>query len=397
MSKIRSVAIVGAGLGGLTTAIALIKRGFDVTVYEHSATISEIGAGVQLSPNAMKVLRALDLEEKFAEISFEPNRHVVKSWNTGRIISATPMKGIYEKMFGAGYFGAHRADFHNMLAHALPKGTVKLNARCIGASTIGDKAHLEFADGSQVECDVAVGADGIHSKVRSSLFEADSPRFTGNICWRGLVPAENVPPGMFAPDMTVWFGPNSNIVHYYVRGGKLINWVASHESNWTEESWKAEASVDEVIKTYEKWHPDLKHLFANTQHCYKWALFDRAPLEHWSNGRVTLLGDSAHAMLPYLAQGACMALEDAYALAQALHENQEDAEKALKEYERARIVRATSVQSAANARAKVNHLVSPWARLWRDLVYTIRRILRPSKHTYQIEWIYGHDITARAK
>jgi salicylate hydroxylase len=307
------------------------------------------------------------------------------------------MKGVYEKAFGAGYFGAHRADFHNLLANALPEGILKLDAKCIGVKTVGDKAILQFADGHEAEDDIVVGADGIHSTVRASLFGAESPRFTGNICWRGLVAAEDLPKGMFASDMTVWFGPNSNIVHYYVRGGKLINWVASHEADWAEESWKAEASVDEVIETYKDWHPNLRHLFANTKHCYKWALFDRLPLERWSEGRVTLLGDAAHAMLPYLAQGACMAIEDAYALADSLWENQENASAALSQYEATRLARATNVQRAASARAKVNHLTSPWARLRRDVAYAVRKLLSPSKHTYQIEWIYGYDPTTASR
>ena len=207
------------------------------------------------------------------------------------------------------------------------------------------------------------------------------------------MPVEDVPKGMFAPDMTVWFGPNSNVVHYYVRGGKLINWVASHESDWSTKSWRSEASIGEVVEAYKDWHPDLTKLFAATKHCYKWALFDRSPLSNWSRGRVTLLGDSAHAMLPYLAQGACMAIEDAFALASSLDAHRQQPETALERYEGLRRDRASRVQSAANARAKVNHLTSRWARLKRDAVYAWRKLIKPSSHTYQIEWIYGYDVT----
>jgi salicylate hydroxylase len=393
MDRIQDVAVIGAGLGGLTAAIALLQRGFNVTVYEQSASLGEIGAGVQLSPNAMKVIRALDLEAAFMRISFEPNRHVVKSWQSGRIISATQMKNVYASQFGAGYFGAHRADLHKLLADAVPDGIIRLGATCTDVSTEGEKAILTFSDGRKVAADIVIGADGIHSNVRNSLFGKESPRFTGNVCWRGLVPAADLPKGMFAPDMTVWFGPNSNVVHYYVRGGELINWVASHDGEWQTESWRNEASIDEVLQTYKSWHPDLSKLFAATKHCYKWALFDRTPLPRWSKGRVTLLGDSAHAMLPYLAQGACMAIEDAFALAASLDRHREDPAAALDTYETQRHDRATRVQSAANARAKVNHLTSRWARFKRDATYAIQKMLKPSSHTYQIDWIYGHDVT----
>ncbi|SHH86910.1 FAD-dependent monooxygenase [Bradyrhizobium erythrophlei] len=393
MREIKDIAIVGAGLGGLTSAIALRRQGFNATVYEQSSSLSEIGAGVQLSPNAMKVLRALGLEDEFRKISFEPDRHVVRSWKSGRVISATQMKNVYEREFGSGYFGAHRADLHKLLAHALPEGTIRLNANCIDVGTVDNHAVLKFTDGAEIRADIAVGADGIHSNVRNCLFGKESPRFTGNVCWRGLVPVEDVPKGMFAPDMTVWFGPNSNVVHYYVRGGKLINWVASHESDWSTESWRSEASIAEVVEAYKDWHPDLTKLFAATKHCYKWALFDRSPLSNWSKGRVTLLGDSAHAMLPYLAQGACMAIEDAFALASSLAADRQEPNAALERYEGLRRDRASRVQSAANARAKVNHLTSRWARLKRDTAYAWRKLIKPSSHTYQIEWIYGYDVT----
>lgn len=394
MHRTRRVSIVGAGLGGLTSAAALRQRGFDVTVYEQSPSVGEIGAGVQLAPNAMKVLRLLNLEKQFLAIAFEPERHVIRSWKSGRVISTSQMKGIYHDRFGAGYFGAHRADLFDVLLAAAGSDKVHLGARCTNARTEKDVAVLTLDDGREIESDVIIGADGIHSNVRASLFGPESPRFTGDICWRGVVPAEAVPPNTFSRDMTVWFGPNSNIVHYYVRGGELINWVASHDADdWTSESWREEASIDEVLQTYEQWNPVLRHLFLNTPKCYKWALYERPPMPTWTKGRVTLLGDAAHAMLPYLAQGANMALEDAYALGAALSRHREDIPAALGRYEALRRPRAYQVRNTVNARATANHLTSPLARLKRDLTYAWRKLVSPSEHTYQIDWIYGYDIT----
>jgi salicylate hydroxylase len=202
MSQVQQIAVVGAGLGGLTAAIALRQRGFAVTVYEQAAQLGEIGAGIQLSPNAMRVLIGLGLDQAFEAIAFEPNRHVVRNWKSGAVVSATQMKGVFRSQYQAGYFGAHRADFHTMLQQALGAGSVRLNARCTSIAQSGDRATLSFADGNTAVADIVVGADGIRSAVRGSLFGSDSPRFTGHIVWRGLVPTGALPEGLIEPDMT---------------------------------------------------------------------------------------------------------------------------------------------------------------------------------------------------
>jgi salicylate hydroxylase len=397
MTRPLKVSIVGAGLGGLAAAIALRQRGFEVTVFEQSAEIGEIGAGVQLGPNAMKVLMALGLEQEAMKTAFEPERHVVRNWKTGRVVAATQMKGIYREQFGAPYFGFHRADLQATLLQAVPQACVRLNAKCTGVRNTGRSAVLDFADGSEVESDVVVGADGIHSVVREALYGPESPRFTGVVCWRGVVPVEVMPEGMVSPDMGAWFGPHSTLVTYYVRRGELINWAALYDAHdWREESWKTEGNPAEVMQTYKDWHPAVSELIAQTGRLYKWALFDREPLAQWSTGRITLLGDSAHPMLPYLAQGACMAVEDGYVLAAELARDGVGAEQALKNYEALRLPRTARVQLASRARAKVNQTTSPLARFGRDMAYAVKKILNPTKHTYGVEWIYGHDVTAGA-
>src|SRR5690242_19054753 len=200
MGKVQNVAVVGAGLGGLNAAIALRQRGFHVTVYEQSDVLGEIGAGVQLSPNAMRVLMALGLDRAFEAVAFEPHRHVVRNWKTGSITSATQMRGVFRPQYGAGYFGAHRADLHAVLQRAVPASAIRLNARCIGVTQSGERAVILFADGSQAEADVVIGADGIRSAVRAGLYGPDAPRFTGHILCRGLVPTTALSKNLIEPD-----------------------------------------------------------------------------------------------------------------------------------------------------------------------------------------------------
>jgi salicylate hydroxylase len=253
---------------------------------------------------------------------------------------------------------------------------------------------LDFADGRSAQADVVIGADGIRSTVRALLFGADKARFTGHICWRGLVPASALPPGLIEPDMTAWLGPNGTVVHYYVRRGELVNWIAHFETDWRDESWTVESDWREAAAAYAEWNPKLAELYARTQTCYKWALYDRDPLPRWSTGRITLLGDAAHPMLPYLAQGAGQAIEDAYVLADVLDQYRDDPQQALVAYEQVRLPRTARIQLHARERGTIYHVTSPLARFTRDLGYRLRRILRPNEHTYRIEWIYGHDVTA---
>jgi 2-polyprenyl-6-methoxyphenol hydroxylase-like FAD-dependent oxidoreductase len=394
MTEVRTIAIVGGGLGGLTAAIALRRRGFDVTIYEQAERLGEIGAGIQLSPNAMRVLIGLGLDQAFEAIAFEPNRHVVRSWKSGAFVSATQMKGVFRPQYKAGYFGAHRADLHAVLQQALPAECVRLSARCTGVTQTADCAILAFADGRTAGADIVIGADGIRSAVRESLFGPDAPRFTGHIVWRGLVPAGALPKGLIEPDMTAWFGPNGTVVHYYVRRGELVNWIAHFETDWREESWSVETDWREAADAFAGWHPTLGELFSHTERCYKWALYDRDPLPRWTSGRATLLGDAAHPMLPYLAQGAAQSVEDGYVLADMLAQHRHDALAALKAYEAARRPRTSRIQLHARERGKINNATSAFQRFKRDLGYRLKRLIKPNEHTYSIEWIYGHDVTA---
>jgi salicylate hydroxylase len=390
------VIVVGAGLGGLTAAASLHRRGIEAVVLEQASQLGEIGAGVQLAPNALKVLRALGLERRAAELGFEPNAHVVRNWKTADVLAYTPYKGVLRDVFGADYFGYHRADLHELLRSVVPAGAIRLGARCTGVREEAGRAIVQLADGSRLEADAVIGADGIHSAVRGSLFGQAAPRFTGNACWRGMTPASALPPGLISPDMTVWFGPGASVVHYYIRGGTIINWMAAFESDeWAEESWTAEGTREEAVARFADWHPTVVSLVSQSDRYLKWGLFDRDPLPQWSKGRITLMGDACHPMLPYLAQGACMALEDGYAVAEALFKGSADVVGALQAYEQARRERTARVQLLARTRSIENHLKDEASLRARDERFArIREQAASGNHAYGIEWIYEHDVTA---
>jgi len=395
MARTPRVAIIGGGIAGLAAALALHRRGVEVTVYEQAGELSEIGAGVQMTPNAMNALRLLGLEERAMAVAFEPESEILRSWRSGRVIYRTPIRGVFRERFGAPLCSFHRADLLSVLAAPLRDRAIRLDARCVAIEPAEASAAAHFADGSTIEADIVVGADGIHSLVRTSLFGADSPRFTGCMCWRGLVPAERIPPGLIEPSSLNWMGPHGHVVHYYVRRGEMVNFVAIHDTDqWTEESWIREADRDELMATYAGWNEKLLRLFECSDRYFKWGLFDREPLPRWTKGRVTLLGDSAHAMLPFLAQGAAMGIEDACTLGELVARLPDNLDEALRRYEDLRVPRTRRAVLGSRERAKLNHLPSRWARLKRDVEYLTRRVLYPDGTAHRVAWLYGYDVAA---
>jgi salicylate hydroxylase len=325
MARRPRVAIVGGGIGGLAAGLALRRRGIEVTIHEKSARISEIGAGITMSPNALKALRALGLEDAAVAIGYQADDSVIRSWRSGRVIMRQKRSGSVVERFGASFLTIHRADLLDIIAAAVPERCIRLGAECVAVAAEDGVARARFADGGEIEADIVVGADGIHSVVRESLFGPDAPHFTGCVCWRGLVPIDALPAGSRATEMTSWWGPHGHVVHYRVRRGELVNFVAHIDSDaWTEESWTHECDRAELITTYARWNESLLRLFESSERYYKWALYDRDPLEAWGKGRATLLGDAAHPMLPYLGQGACMAIEDGCILADLVARTPED-------------------------------------------------------------------------
>jgi salicylate hydroxylase len=391
VSRAARIAVIGGGIGGLTAAQALVRRGFEVRVYEAAPELREIGAGVALGPNAMKALRALGLEDAVREVAWESDYDCLRNWKTARLITKTD-HGTQVARYGAGGCFAHRADLLDVLAAALPTDIVTLGARCTSVSSSGDVASATFRDGSQIEADVIIGADGIHSAVRASLFGEDAPRFTGKICYRSVIPLDAVPGGPPPPENVIWMGPHGAVVVYRVRRGELINVVSHYDDDtYKHESWITECERAEVIERYSGWHESLERLYSASEVWYKWALYDRDPIPRWTSGRASVLGDAAHPMLPYLGQGACQAMEDGCVLAAALASTPHDLPAALELYERSRRPRASRVVTLARERGVDNHLVSPLAAWRRDLMIAARKRFGRDQEGRGASWIWDYD------
>ena len=397
MARTPHIAIIGGGIGGLVAGLALHRRHIDFTIYEQTPQLSAVGAGINLSPNALKAFRALGIEDDAVAIGFQSEYQLIRNWRSGRIISRQARSGL-RAQFGAPHVTLHRADLLDVLARAVPPSRIRVGARCTGITADGAIAVARFADGSTIEADAIIGADGIHSVVRTSLFGPQEPHFTGCVCWRGLVPMDAVPRGLITTDGAAWMGPHGHVVHYLVRRGEMVNFVAHYDSDaWTEESWTQECERSELMQTYARWNDTLLRLFECGDRYYKWALYDRDPLERWSKGRATLLGDSAHAMLPYLGQGACMAIEDGYVLAAAVAAQPDDIPRALERYQAMRLPRTTRTVLGSRARATENHLASPWRRLQRDVKFALRQRFSADKTSFQAGWLYGYDVAEECR
>ena len=382
MARTLRVAVIGAGIGGLAAACALRQRGFEVVVCERAAELGEVGAGLQLGPNAVKVLRALGIEERLLPLACEPTNIVSVAANDAHLRFREPLKAVIAAQFGAPYLTAHRADLHALLQAKVPAARIHLDAQCTGAASIGGAAVASFADGRQIEADLVVGADGINSAVRESLFGAQAARYTQQMAWRCIVPIHCVPtrigPGQSVAigrdEYVGWIGPDGHVICYPIRGGELYNIFAGHVSEqWVEESWVVPSGLDELLAGFRGWNDALLDMLAHVEHCYKWGIRDRDPLARWVSGRVALLGDAAHPMMPTLAQGAAITLEDAYALARQLARH-DDPVAGLAAYEAERRPRASKVQLQAREQFENNRKTPAPPPLSRD-------------------WIFAHDAT----
>ena len=388
------VGIIGGGIGGVALSGALRQLGIESRIFERAPAFGEIGAGIQMTPNGVKVLRALGLWQALSDVSFVPHSIVGRDWKTANVNFRTPLKDVCPSLYGAEFFHVHRADLHRILTTLVDPASVSCSTSCVSVRQNADSATAVFADGSEFEADVIVGADGLHSVVRKALFGDESPRFTGTMCWRTVVP---VPNGKLldyvSPDSSFWLGPHGHVVTYYVSSGRAVNVVAIRDSKaWVEESWNVASSREEMIEGFRGWHTNLQHLFNQAEHVVKWGLFDRDPMPTWTSGRITLLGDAAHPMLPFLSQGAAMAIEDAFVLARALA-GARDPISALRQYERHRMPRTSRVQLESRKRGQTYHQHSPLVKAYRNFVYKVRQAINPQKGGIQANWVYEYDAT----
>jgi 6-hydroxynicotinate 3-monooxygenase len=349
MANSLSIAIIGAGMGGLATAAALRHVGIDVTVYEQAAQFTRLGAGIQIGCNAMKVLRELGLEQKLRQQSFYPRSWNNKDWRTGEVKFDMVFGEAAERKFGAPYLLAHRGDLHAALAGAVPVESIRLGHKLVGLDQANDGVRLSFADGQTALADAVIGADGVHSTVRDILFGASPPNFTGRIAYRTTFPAALLN-GHAIDDCTKWWGEDRHIVIYYVKPDRSeVYFVTSQpEPDFRIESWSAKGDVKDLRLAFEGFDRQVENVLAACPDVHKWALVDRDPLDRWTEGKVTLLGDTCHSMTPYMAQGAAMAIEDAAVLSRCLDGvAREGLADTFRRFEASRKPRTTRVQQTS--------------------------------------------------
>jgi len=380
-------AIVGGGIGGVAAAAFLRRAGLPTVVYEQAPALSEVGAGLVLAPNAVRILRRLGVMDQLAgravplEVGWEFRR-----WADGQVLSAEDLAGSCERLFGERTYTVHRADLLAAIASAVPAGTVQLGRRCAGVTVRGESAVLAFTDGTLAEADVVIGADGVHSAVRGAVTDPSPPRYSGICAFRAIVPADRAPGFTRRRAQTLWIGPGHHLVHYPVSGGAAVNLVAfAPAGDFMVESWSATATVAEFLAEFAGWDKRLQDLIREAGTPGRWALLDRDPLGRWSRGPVTLLGDAAHPMFPFFAQGAAQAIEDAAVLACCLAQDPQAPARALRRYESLRIGRTTRLQQVSHARAHVNHLPDGPEQQARD------RSLAAADPLAASAWIYAYD------
>ncbi|MEL6479539.1 MAG: FAD-dependent monooxygenase [Pseudomonadota bacterium] len=380
--------IAGGGIAGMASALALARAGWQVEVIEAAPALGEVGAGLQISPNAAKALDWLGVLPAARAAAMQPERAEIRDARSGTRLFSTALGATAERRWGAPYLHLHRADLLAVLVEAARAAgvTVSLGLRAVRAVTHVNHAALHL-DGQPIrQADLVIGADGIRSALRSGLNRDEAPRFTGQVAWRALIPAERLPASALARVATVWAGPGGHLVTYPLRDASLVNLVAVRaQADWVEEGWSAPGDPEALRRAFDGWHSEPSALIAAVETCFLWGLFDRPAQVRWTEGRLALLGDAAHPMLPFMAQGASQALEDAVVLAR--HLSRAEIPQALADWEEERWPRVARVIRRAEANGRMFHARSTL----RHLPMRIVSLLAPGLAAAQLDWLYGFD------
>ncbi len=392
--KGQSITILGAGIGGLTAAIALARRGARVSVIEQAPELTEVGAGLQITPNGTAVLAALGLGERVARIGVPLQAVELREHRGGRLVLRLDMTQAKHGNDNP-YLLLHRADLVEMLAQAARRHGVALilGKKATGVAIGFDQATLPFEDGSQRDCRMLVGADGVHSLARQAVEGTRTARFTGQVAWRATVEARHVPIHDMPRVATVYMGPGRHLVTYPLREGRLINIVAVEErAKWVAEGWNHLDDPANLRRAFSSFPADVRRLLGLCENVHLWGLFAHPVATNWYRGTTAILGDAAHPTLPFLAQGANMAIEDAWVLAEELDRNDE-AEKALAAYQKRRRARTRRIVRAATDNTRIYHMSSPLLRGPAHAAMRVAGMLTPAMMLRRYDWLYGHDVT----
>lgn len=384
--------IIGAGIGGSALALGMEKAGLDYVVLEQAPAFGEVGAGIQLSPNAVRVLRWIGLEDDLRHFCAEPDFHKYSVWNTGETVLRVALKPKVQAIYGSPYYHAYRPDLIDALTRRLPAERVRMKhkVKSVGQGPGGAWAICE--NGERFDADVLIGADGIHSVVREQVFKPDPPRASGYVSWRGVVDAEDIADLDIPVSAYIDMGPNLSFVYYYISGGKKFNWLATAPTNGnTLESWSQTASKDEILSAFSGWYDRPARVIEATKEIFATAMHDRNPLERWVEGRITLMGDAAHAMLPYHASGAGQGIEDAWVLARALQLGASDPAKALLRYESLRYDRANRMVRHSREAEGWYHLADAEQVKKRNDRFRKKNEVFGDEITPEQHWLYSYD------
>jgi salicylate hydroxylase len=384
MSSSRRIAIVGGGLAGLAVAHALKSQGMAAEVFETAQALGEIGAAVNASPQAVKALRAIGVGDAIAAVAYASPGIYTRNMQTGEFLEFNDRRKSAAR-YGAPYYSFHRADLLEALASGLDRVAIHLGHRLTGLEERGDPIVLAFANGAKVEADVVIGADGVRSVVRQALYGDDNPTYTGQMVWRALLNGADVPEQVLEPTGHIqWVGPGCHLLAYLIRGGKLVNIVTQEDTDkWIEEGWSTRGDPDEMRLSFPDPEPRLAKLLGLVTECSKWGLFTRPLTQNWGRGRIQLIGDAAHAMLPNAGQGACQAFEDAYILARWLDACDDPAE-AFANFRRVRIPRVHGVQRLSLSNARFKHM--------RDSAAQKQSIAAGTGSVHgNSDWVWGYD------